>query len=139
MAAIKKYHHSILTRNIVIVFALLTIAIACLGLFGLATFTAEARTKEIGIRKVLGASVLNLVNLLSQDFIKLVLVALVVASPIAYYAMTRFLESYVYRVSIDWPVFVVSAILAIAIALITVSYQAIKAALMNPAKSLNTE
>ena len=118
---------------------IIAILISCLGLFGLATLTAFQRTKEIGIRKVLGASVLNLVNLLSTDFIKLVLVALVVASPIAYYAMTRFLESYVYRVNIDWPVFVVSAILAISIALLTVSYQAIRAALMNPVKSLKTE
>ena len=98
------------TARIVNLATIIAILISCLGLFGLATLTAFQRTKEIGIRKVLGASVLNLVNLLSVDFIKLVLVALVVASPIAYYAMTRFLESYVYRVNIDWPVFVVSAI-----------------------------
>ena len=127
------------TARIVNLATIIAILISCLGLFGLATLTAFQRTKEIGIRKVLGASVMNLVNLLSVDFIKLVLVALVVASPIAYYAMTYFLEGYVYRINIDWPIFVISGLLALVIALLTVSYQAIRAALMNPVKSLKSE
>ena len=118
---------------------IIAILISCLGLFGLATLTAFQRTKEIGIRKVLGASVANLVRLLSADFIKLVLVALVVASPITYFLMSKFLESYAYRIEIKWPVFVIAATLAIVIAMLTVNYQAIRAALMNPVESLKTE
>ena len=122
--------------NLVTIIAIL---ISCLGLFGLATLTAFQRTKEIGIRKVLGASVVSITTLLSKDFIKLVLIALVMASPIAYFLMNKFLESYAYRVDIQWTVFVAAALLAIVIALLTVSYQAIRAALMNPVESLKTE
>ncbi len=115
------------------------IIIACLGLFGLATYTVESRTKEIGVRKVLGASVLNITKLLSTDFIKLVLVAIVIASPVAWWAMNNWLQDFAYRIHISVWVFVGAGVAALAIALITVSFQAIKAALANPVKSLRTE
>jgi putative ABC transport system permease protein len=117
----------------------LAILIACLGLFGLAAFTAEQRTREIGIRKVVGASVSGIVTLLSKDFVKLVLIAIVIALPVAWYTMNKWLQDFAYRVSIEWWVFVLAAVLAILIALLTVSFQAIKAALANPVKSLRTE
>jgi putative ABC transport system permease protein len=120
-------------------FAGLTIFISCLGLFGLATYMAEARIKEIGVRKVLGASVTNITALLSKDFVKLVLISILIASPIAWISMNKWLESYSYRVSISWWVFAASGFLALMIALMTVSFQAIKAAISNPVKSLRTE
>ena len=120
-------------------FAFLAIFISCLGLFGLATFTAEQRTKEIGVRKVLGATVFNLVRMLSMDFIKLVLIATLIAFPVAWYFLKNWLEKYTYRIDIEWWYFAIAAIAAVSIALLTVSYQAIKAALMNPVKSLKTE
>lgn len=120
-------------------FAGLTIFISCLGLFGLATYMAEARIKEIGVRKVLGASVTNITTLLSKDFVKLVIISILIASPIAWLAMHKWLESYSYRINISLLVFIVSGILAIAIALLTVSFQAVKAAIANPAKSLRSE
>ena len=115
------------------------IFIACLGLFGLATFTVESRTKEIGIRKVLGASVGNITALLSKDFLKLVFISVVIASPIAGYFMNIWLQDFAYRVDISWWIFAVAGIMAILIALLTVGYQSIKAALANPVKSLRTE
>ena len=127
------------TGTILSIFAGLTIFIACLGLFGLATFTAEQRTKEIGVRKVLGASIGQLIALLSKDFLKLVLVACLIAFPLGYWAMSMWLQDFVYRINISWWIFVFAGAGAIAIALLTVSYQAIKAALMNPVKSLKTE
>ena len=120
-------------------FAMLTIFVACLGLFGLATFTARQRTKEIGVRKVLGASVSSIVALLSKDFLKLVLIALVIASPLAWYAMHRWLQDFAYRIDIAWWVFALAGLLAVGIALLTVSFQSIRAALMNPVKSLRSE
>jgi len=120
-------------------FTVLAIFISCLGLFGLASFVAEQRTKEIGIRKVLGASVANLWQMLSKDFVILVMISLLVASPIAYYFMSNWVEKYTYRTEISWWVFVVSGLGALLITLLTVSYQAIKAAMMNPVKSLKTE
>jgi ABC-type antimicrobial peptide transport system permease subunit len=120
-------------------FAILAIFISCLGLFGMASFVAEQRTKEIGIRKVLGASVANLWQMLSKDFVVLVLIASLVAIPIAYYFMSDWLQKYEYRTTISWWVFVGAALGALAVTLLTVSYQAIKAALMNPVKSLKTE
>ena len=120
-------------------FATLAIVIACLGLFGLAAFTAEQRTKEIGIRKVLGASVSSIALLLSTAFTKLVVAAFVLATPIAYFAMTRWLENFAYRVEMSWPIFLLAGALALAIALLTVSYQAIKAVLTNPVKALRYE
>lgn len=121
------------------VFAGLTIFIACLGLFGLAAFTAEQRTKEIGVRKVLGASVAGIITLLSKDFLKLVLVAILIASPIAWYLMNAWLQDFTYRIDIEWWVFALAGLLAVSIALLTVSFQSIKAALMNPVKSLRSE
>ena len=120
-------------------FAGLTILISCLGLFGLATYMAENRIKEVGVRKVLGASVLTITTLLSKDFLKLVIISLVIASPVAWWAMNTWLEKYTYRVNIGWWVFALAGLLSVAIALITVSYQAIKAAIANPVKSLRTE
>ncbi len=120
-------------------FAFLAIFISCLGLLGLAMFTAEQRTKEIGIRKVLGASVGSVFNLLSKEFLALVLVALVIASPIAWYSMSKWLEDYTYRTHISWWMFVIAGIAAIIITLFTVSFQAIKAAVANPVKSLRSE
>ncbi|HAO51562.1 MAG TPA: hypothetical protein DCR35_20920 [Runella sp.] len=120
-------------------FSILAILIACLGLFGLATFTTEQRTKEIGIRKVLGASIANITGLLSKDFIKLVVIANVIAFPLAHYGLSQWLQNFEYRIGIEWWIFVVTAILAVGITLATVSVQAIKAALVNPVKSLKTE
>lgn len=127
------------TGSILGIFAGLTIFVACLGLFGLATFTAQQRTKEIGVRKVLGASIGSIVALLSGEFIKLVLVALVLASPVAWYMMTAWLQDFEYKISIEWWVFAISGLLAIAIALLTVSYQSIKTAMINPVKSIRME
>lgn len=120
-------------------FTVFALFIACLGLFGLAAFTAESRTKEIGIRKVLGASVASVVALLSKDFMRLVLIAIVIASPMAWYAMNSWLENFAYKIEIRPWVFALAGLLAIGIALLTVSFQAIKAALMNPVKSLRSE
>jgi putative ABC transport system permease protein len=125
--------------KIAFTFALLAILIACLGLFGLATYMAEQRTKEIGIRKVLGASVQGLIRLLSVDFLKLVAISFVFAAPAAWYFMNKWLQDFAYRIDITWWVFVVAGALAIIIALLTVSFQAVKAALANPVKSLRTE
>jgi putative ABC transport system permease protein len=119
--------------------ALSTIFIACLGLFGLATYSAEKRIKEIGIRKVLGATVSNLTSLLSKEFIKLVLIANCIAFPIAWWAANKWLQEYAYHIAIKWWMFVLAGIMALLIALLTVSFQAIKAAIANPVKSLRTE
>jgi putative ABC transport system permease protein len=119
--------------------ALMTILIACLGLFGLATYAAEQRIKEIGIRKVLGASTGSIVTLLSKDFLKLVLVAAIIAFPVSWWAMNNWLSDFAYRISIQWWVFLVAGSLAVLIALSTVSFQAIKAAVRNPVKSLRSE
>jgi len=120
-------------------FAIVTILISCLGLFGLVTFTAESKVKEIGVRKVLGAGVPDIVTLLSKDFFVLVLVATAIAFPVAWYGLNRFLQGYAYRTNLSWGVFVLAGVLALFIALITISFQAIKAALANPVKSLRTE
>jgi len=120
-------------------FAVLTIFISCLGLFGLATYMAENRVKEIGVRKVLGASVAGITALLSKDFLKLVAVSFVVAAPIAWFAMYKWLQDYPYRVAIEWWVFALAAGLSLAIALFTVSFQAIRAGMANPARSLRSE
>ena len=121
------------------IFAALTIFVACLGLFGLATFMAIQRTKEIGIRKVLGADVTGLVALLSKDFIKLVGIAFVLAAPIAWWAMNKWLQDFAYRAPISWWIFALAALLALLVALVTISWQAIRAALANPVKSLRAE
>jgi ABC-type antimicrobial peptide transport system permease subunit len=120
-------------------FAGLTIFISCLGLFGLATYMAENRIKEIGVRKVLGASVAGITTLLSKEFVTLVVISFVIAAPLAYWGMSKWLMDYTYRVSIHWWVFASAGFLSVIIALLTVSYQSVKAALANPAKSLRTE
>jgi putative ABC transport system permease protein len=127
------------TGQVLGLFSGLTIFISCLGLFGLAIFTAESRTKEIGVRKVLGASIAGIVALLSKDFLKLVLIAILIASPIAWYAMNQWLKDFAYKIDIEWWMFVGAGLLAIGIALLTVSFQSVKAALMNPVKSLRSE
>ncbi|MCC6279684.1 MAG: ABC transporter permease [Saprospiraceae bacterium] len=125
--------------NLYMVFAGLAILIACLGLFGLATFAAHQRTKEIGIRKVLGASVAGITGLLATDFLKLVLVAIVLATPVAYWMMRAWLADFAYRVDMQWWIFALSGLLAVLVAFLTVSFQSIKAALTNPVESLRSE
>jgi len=120
-------------------FSLLAIFIACLGLFGLAAYAAEQRTREIGIRKVLGATVGGIIGLLSKDFLKLVLVSAVITFPLAWWAMSHWLQDFAYRITIGWDVFALAAVLAVGIALVTVSFQAVRAALANPVKSLRSE
>ena len=120
-------------------FAGLTIFISCLGLFGLATYMAENRIKEIGVRKVLGASVSGITALLSKDFVKLVVISFLIAAPLAWWGMYKWLQDYTYRVDIKWWVFAAACGLSVAIAVLTVSYQAIRAAIANPVKSLRTE
>jgi ABC-type antimicrobial peptide transport system permease subunit len=120
-------------------FAGLTIFISCLGLFGLAAYVAESRTKEIGVRKVLGASVASVTGLISKDFIKLVIISILVASPVAWYIMHSWLQDFSYRINISWWIFFIAGLVAVFIALATISFHAIKAAIANPVKSLRTE
>lgn len=127
------------SSTVAIVFSVLAISIACFGLFGLVAFIAEQRTKEIGIRKVLGASISQLTQMLSKEFLKLVLIASLIAFPIAWWGMNKWLQNYAYRIDISWWIFVVAGIAALIIAFLTVSFQAIKTALANPVKSLRTE
>ena len=135
----KNYQAEDRLAGIVGYFTMIAILICCLGLFGLAAFSAEQRVKEIGVRKVLGASVSGIVGLLSKDFLKLVFVAIVIASPLAWYIMNKWLQDFAYRVDISWWVFVVAGIGAVLIAFITIGFQAIRAATVNPVKSLRTE
>jgi len=135
----KKFGEEKRTGTLAALFAGLTIFISCLGLFGLATYMAENRIKEIGVRKVLGASVTSITTLLSKDFLKLVIISFLIAAPIAWWAMNSWLQSYTYRISIQWWVFALAGVLSVTIAIITVSYQAIKAAVSNPVKSLRSE
>ena len=120
-------------------FAILAIAISCMGLFGLSSFVAAQRTKEIGVRKVLGASIFGVWNLLSKDFVILVIISFMVAAPVAWYMMNSWLQSYNYRITVSWDIFLLSGLTALGIALITVSFQSVKAAIANPVKSLRTE
>jgi len=120
-------------------FAGIAILVSCLGLFGLATYTAQVKVKEIGIRKVLGASVASITGMLSKDFLVLVTLSIVISTPIAWYAMSKWLQSFVYRVNVQWWIFVLAGVIALIIAFITISFQAIKAALANPVKSLRSE
>jgi putative ABC transport system permease protein len=121
------------------IFAMLAIFISCLGLFGLAAYTAERRTKEIGIRKVLGASVTGLTGLLAKEFIQLVIISCIIAFPVAWWFMKSWIQDYAYRTTIQWWMFALTGLGALLIALLTVSFQAIKAAIANPVDSLRTE
>ena len=135
----KQYQAEITLSNIINSFTLMAILISCLGLFGLTAFSAEQRSKEIGVRKVLGASVTGIVQLLSKDFVKLIFISIVIATPIAWWTMNKWLQSFSYRVAISWWMFALAGVIAITITLLTVSFQAIKAAIANPVKSLRTE
>ena len=135
----KLYDKEQKTSQLVNTATAIAILISCMGLFGLATFTAEQRTKEIGVRKVLGASVPSIVGLLSKDFLKLVVIALVIASPIAWWAMNQWLKDFAYKVDLDWWVFALAGLLAIGLTFVTVGFQSVKAALANPTKSLRSE
>ncbi|HEY0245720.1 MAG TPA: FtsX-like permease family protein, partial [Mucilaginibacter sp.] len=135
----KKFQNEKLLAMLANLFGGLAIIISCLGLFGLAAYAAEQRTKEIGVRKVLGATVMNLAGLLSKDFLKLVTIAIVIAIPVSVWAMNKWLEHYEYRITLSWWILVLAGFITIAIALLTVSYQAVKAALANPVKSLRSE
>ena len=135
----KKFNDTQRTGKLAALFSGLTIFISCLGLFALAAYMAERRTKEIGVRKVLGASVISIASLLSQDFLKLVIISFVIASPVAWFAMSKWLQGYTFRLGIEWWIFVAAGIVSVLIALVTISFQAIKAAIANPVKSLRTE
>lgn len=135
----KNYEAEAKWKQIMLFSAILTIFISCIGLFGLSVLAAEKRTKEIGIRKVFGASVNSVVAALSKDFVKLVVIALVIAIPLAWLAANKWLENYPYRISLTWQMFAVAGLLVLGVALFTVSFQAVKAAIANPVKSLRTE
>jgi ABC-type antimicrobial peptide transport system permease subunit len=135
----KLYTSEITISRLSVLFATLAILISCLGLLGLAMFSAEQRVKEIGVRKVLGASVSQIVSLFSFEFVKLVVIAFVIAAPIAWYSMNHWLQDFAYKVDVSWWVFVLAAGISIFIALLTISYQAIKSAMANPVKSLRSE
>ncbi|MCF2443686.1 ABC transporter permease [Dyadobacter sp. CY345] len=135
----KMYRSEIIVNTLIKYFGILAIVISCLGLLGLAAFTAEQRTKEIGIRKVLGANVGSVIALLSKDFVKLIIIAIFIATPIAWYAVNKWLASFVYHIDLTFEIFALAGAIAILVAMFTVSFQSIKAALMNPVKSLQSE
>ncbi|WP_221622088.1 ABC transporter permease [Larkinella knui] len=135
----RQYRDDQVFGQITTFFSFLAVLIASLGLFGLSSYTISQRSKEIGVRKVLGASVTSIVALLSKDFLKLVLIAIVLAAPIAWYAVSQWLEDFAYKIDLSWWIFALAGVLAVGIALITVSFQSIKAALMNPVKTLRSE
>jgi putative ABC transport system permease protein len=121
------------------IFAGIAVFISCLGLFGLATYTAQVRKREIGVRKVLGASVSTIIRLLATEFIKLVVAAIIIAVPVSWYVMNKWLEAFAYKINVGWTVFVLAGLIAVAIAMLTISFQSLKAAIANPMKSLRTE
>jgi putative ABC transport system permease protein len=135
----KKFLDEVRTGTLAALFAGLTIVISCLGLLGLAAYMAESRSKEIGIRKVLGASVNSIIQLLTKEFVALVVIAIIIAVPVGWYVMEKWLESYTYRIKLSWLMFAATGALAIIIAILTVSSQAFKAALVNPAKTIKNE
>jgi putative ABC transport system permease protein len=135
----RQYGNELKMEGIFYGFSALSLLIACLGLFGLSTFVVERKIKEIGIRKVLGANVSGIVALLSKDFLKLVLISIVIATPLAWYFMNNWLQDFAYRIHIEWWVFIAAGVIAVFIALVTVSIQSIRAAIVNPVKSLRTE
>ncbi|RLD19741.1 MAG: ABC transporter permease [Bacteroidetes bacterium] len=133
------YEKEMTTRRVSSLFSLIAILIACLGLLALAAFTAERKTKEIGIRKVLGATIPNIIGMLSKDFLKLVIIGIVIASPVAWWVMDQWLQDFAYRIEISWGIFALAAVIAIAIAFTTVSFQSLRAAMANPIQSLRAE
>ena len=135
----RQYHSEQITQKIFTIFSSLAIFIACIGLLGLAAYTTQQRTREISVRKVLGASVSNIVGMLSKDFLKLVLIAALIAFPVAWWGMHKWLQSFAYKINIGWWVFAIAALAATMVALFTISFQAIRAAIANPVKSLRTE
>jgi putative ABC transport system permease protein len=135
----KQYQADFMFRRLFTTFSCLAIFIACLGLLGLATYTAERRTKEIGIRKVLGADLKSIVTLLSKDFLMLVVIAIVLATPLSWYAMNKWLEGFAYRMEIHPWIFILAGCVALFVAVVTISYQSIKSAVMNPVSSLRSE
>ena len=135
----KLYSNELIITDLSVLFATLAIVISCLGLLGLVMFSAEQRVKEIGVRKVLGASLGQIVGLFSKDFLKLIMIAFLIAAPVSWYAMHQWLQDFAYKIEISWWIFVLAAAISVMIALITISYQAIKAAVANPVKSLRTE
>ena len=135
----KLYEAELRLGMVMNLFSSIAIILACLGLFGLSSYTAQQRFKEIGIRKVLGASVSNIVIALSKDFIKLAAVAIIIAFPVAWWAMTKWLEDFTYRTNMSWGIYVAAGAITILLAIVTVSVHAIKAAIANPVKSLRTE
>jgi hypothetical protein len=132
------YKADIRTGNLFRYFAVIAILLSCLGLFGLVTYTAESKTKEIGIRKVLGATVSNIVNMLSKEFLILVGIALILAFPLAYYCLDRLLQDYAYRIDIGWWMFALAGIITILLTIVTVGWQAVKAAVANPVKAISS-
>ncbi len=135
----RKFDDTQRTKNLASLFAALTIFISCLGLFALAAYSAENRTKEIGVRKVLGASVFNITSLMSKDFIKLVIISFAIASPVAWFAMQKWLDGYTYHINMQWWIFIAAGLLSVFIALATIIFHVLKAAVANPVKSLRTE
>jgi hypothetical protein len=135
----KQYRTEQNTGRIIFIFSVLAIFVACLGLFGLATFTTEQRLREVGVRKVLGASVASIVKLLSRDFLTLVAFAVIISVPLGWWAIGRWLENFAYRIDLEWWMFIMAGIVAIAIASFTISFQSISAARTNPAKTLRSE
>src|SRR5258707_10372550 len=135
----RKFENEQRTGNLALIFASFAIFISCLGLFGLAAFVAEQRTKEIGVRKILGAGIVNLWGLLSKNFLKLTALSIFVAFPLAYYGMSKWLEGYTYHTPMSWWIFAIAGAGILLITLCTVSFQALKAAFMNPVKSLRSE
>ena len=133
------YRNDLIISKLSILFSALAILISCLGLLGLVMFSAEQRTKEIGIRKVLGASVGQIIVLFSKNFLELILIAFLIAAPLAWYLMKTWLQEFVYKIDISWWIFALAGILSVLIAFLTMSYQAIKAGMASPVKSLRTE
>ena len=138
-AIARQYTSEVNFGKLFLCFSGFTIFISCLGLYGLALFSTVQRKKEIGIRKVLGANVTSIISLLSKDFIKLIITAFVIASPVAWFAMNKWLQGFAYRINISWWAFVLAGFISLGIALFTLSFHSIKAAIANPVKSLKTE
>jgi ABC-type antimicrobial peptide transport system permease subunit len=134
-----QYHSEMIIGQLANVFAFLAIFISCLGLFGLAMFMAEQRTREIGIRKVLGANVAGIITMISKDFLTLVAISAVIAFPVAWWAMNKWLQDFAYKTNISWWIFLLAGIATTLIALVTISFQAVKAAVANPVSSLRSE